>query len=352
MTSIFEAAAKDYEAHNLAVFPIVIGADGKKKPAIKNPASFRPTTWHKLSPSLLQASGVGLWCGRQNNITIVDIDTGDQSVLDNVINTLGDSPIKAQTPSGGQHHWFRWHGERRAPRYRKDLAVDILGSGGMAVCPPSLNAASGGCYRFLEGSLDDLGRLPIIRHGALPDKVYNTTSNLSGNGNRNNILHRFALRAVYRSESEAHLGLLIQAQNDLLTNQGAFSEPLPMDEIASIAASVWQRTERGDNWVGGEGTMGRVYWSDLDRLKGKRDAKDVWELLVRTHAEIRNEVTIAVRGPGGGITALLDWKDPQRTRNALEVLCDRGFIHLIEKRPHKPARYAFCRPFPIRCQDF
>jgi hypothetical protein len=41
------------------------------------------------------------------------------------------------------------------------LPIDLLGTGGFAIGPPS--ATQRGCYEFIEGGLDDVARLPSMR---------------------------------------------------------------------------------------------------------------------------------------------------------------------------------------------
>ena len=106
------------------------------------------------------------------NIAVIDgdkvtrIDVDDPELMDGAIQRFGNTPVKVQTPSGGYHLWYAANGERRKVRI-DGLKIDVLGKGGYGVAPPSVCPGKGE-YRFIEGSLEDTERLPVIRIGSLP----------------------------------------------------------------------------------------------------------------------------------------------------------------------------------------
>ena len=88
-SGFFAKHAREYEENNLAVFPL-----RDKRPVVKNPQSFGRSSWRMLSSGLLEARGLGMWCGKRNGITVVDFDTHDRGVMDEFIRRAGDTPIK------------------------------------------------------------------------------------------------------------------------------------------------------------------------------------------------------------------------------------------------------------------
>ena len=97
----------------------------------------------------------------------MDVDTDSEKVVTDALAFYGPSPLVARTPSGGHHVYYRHNGCQRRrirdPYWRERGApVDVLGNG-MVVAPPSRSPA--GRYIFVQGGLDDLLRLPVLRGG-------------------------------------------------------------------------------------------------------------------------------------------------------------------------------------------
>ena len=106
------------------------------------------------------ADAFGFQCGKRSRITLVDIDSRDECMVDKAIKLFGESPIIWRTGSGNYAMPYRHNGEARRIRAVPGLPIDILG-GGFAVAPPSLGAKAR--YEFLQGGLADLDRLPRLR---------------------------------------------------------------------------------------------------------------------------------------------------------------------------------------------
>ena len=77
------------------------------------------------------------------------------------LNRHGPTPVIVRSGSGNYQAWYRHKGERRSIRPWPGLPIDLLG-GGYVVAPPSISTK--GQYQFLQGSLDDLHRLPVLRN--------------------------------------------------------------------------------------------------------------------------------------------------------------------------------------------
>ena len=109
------------------------------------------------------------------------------------MNCHGQTPVVVRTGSGKFHALYRFNNERRAIRAWEGKPIDLLGAG-LAIAPPSIVAK--GQYQIIEGNLDDLDRLPIMRE--LEDRLYvgrasGPRPQKQGEG-RNNDLWRLAMR--------------------------------------------------------------------------------------------------------------------------------------------------------------
>jgi Bifunctional DNA primase/polymerase, N-terminal len=130
----FRDAALDLLARGLAVVPCG-GADGKV-PLIhwgkwtKRPGFRFVEKMVRRHPS----ANIGIVTGCPSGINLVDCD-GD---VDAMIARCGDTPLKAGTPSGGMHLYYRFAGERCANLRGEGLNVDVRGAGGIAIVPPSV----------------------------------------------------------------------------------------------------------------------------------------------------------------------------------------------------------------------
>jgi hypothetical protein len=141
---------------------------------------------------------------------------------------FGQSPVLWRTGSGNYAMPYRYNGEARRIRPVPDLPIDVLGSGGYAVAPPSAGAERR--YEFLEGSLADFERLPTIRLPAnenkrVPDKI--------PIGKRSDVLFDFALeQARYADDLSSLLDVVRTRNMDC-------EEPLPDMEVVKTASPAW-----------------------------------------------------------------------------------------------------------------
>jgi hypothetical protein len=161
---VFSTYQPIYAEHGIATFPVRIVANdnGKfdKRPATKGYLRTGIRGITELARKFTDANALGFACGPRSKVTLVDIDSKDDRHLADALVRFGDTPLISRTASGGFHAWFRHNSEGRAIRPVHGLPVDILG-GGYAVAPPSL--VPGGGYEFIQGSLDDVARLPTMR---------------------------------------------------------------------------------------------------------------------------------------------------------------------------------------------
>src|SRR5262249_46021104 len=102
----------------------------------------------------------GFMTGPRSKITVLDVDTGDEKILANALDHHGQTALVIRSGSGKFQAYYRHNGERRRIRPWRGLPIDLLGSGGYVVAPPSKSAK--GQYEIIQGNLDDLERLPVI----------------------------------------------------------------------------------------------------------------------------------------------------------------------------------------------
>jgi hypothetical protein len=150
-----------YAEHGIATFPV----DANKKPMVKRYGRFGLEGSAKIADRFADAGAIGFMCGPRSRVTVLDIDTNDERVVADAVDRHGNTPIISRTGSGNYQAWYRHGGERRLIRPRGDVPIDILG-GGFVVAPPSRVAK--GSYQFIQGSLDDLSRLPTLNDAPVP----------------------------------------------------------------------------------------------------------------------------------------------------------------------------------------
>lgn len=228
-----------YAEHGIAALPV----DAiKKKPLITEPQRLQIADSARLARQFHNA-GVGFWAGARNRITVLDVDDASETEMADAMLRYGQSPLVVRTPSGGFHAYYRHGGEGRAVRV-ENKPWDILGSG-LVIAPPTATKTSG--YRIIQGSLDDLDRLPAMREGRTP------------RGRRNKELWAHCMKHALHCD----------CLNDLLDVARTFNtescvSPLPDTEVVRTARSAWEYTERGLNRFGKHGAY--LTTDEVDRL--------------------------------------------------------------------------------------
>jgi Bifunctional DNA primase/polymerase, N-terminal/Primase C terminal 1 (PriCT-1) len=244
MTGVFQKWQPVYAERGIATFP-VREVEAAKRPAVRNYSRIGLPASAALTSRLGSAEMLGFMCGSRNRITVLDVDSKDERILADALAHHGKTPVIVRTGSGKHHAWYRHNGERRRIRPWRGLPIDLLG-GGFVVAPPS--DVRQGQYQFIEGSLDDLDRLPILNNAPAPNAVL-SLRNVSGTlgvrrGNRNNTLFAMLGR-------EAHHVDDFEALLDVgRTRNSEFAEPLDDGEMVKVAASVWKMHREGRNRFG------------------------------------------------------------------------------------------------------
>lgn len=333
---VFAEYAPEYLAHDIPVFPT--GREDGKTALVKNYQRVgRPASSKLAGEERFKDANIGFMCGERNRLTVLDVDTPDRTTFERALSECGDTPVKIQTASGKYQAWYRHNGECRKIRPIDGEEIDILG-GGVCIAPPSIRPdLDGKAYGFLEGSLDNVDRLPTIREGALPAEIYNkiATRDAGGEmtfkGTRNVTFFRWIMRESLSCETEGELLIRAAAWNE------AYNEP-PLSErrVISTVHSAWGYTERGDNWIG-QDARAVITIKELDTLDGNADAAFLLMKLRASHGW-REGGSFAL---SKAFAASLGWTLP-RFRRSRSVLVERGFIqciHLGGKGPNDPPIY-------------
>jgi hypothetical protein len=326
----FAEVAEQYAQH-AAVIPCG-GADGKR-PLVAwrdmtraNAAKNIPEWRRKFADA-----NVGLLTG-PSKITVIDIDAADDGLIRDIVHRFGDTPLQAQTPRG-RHLFYRSAGEPTKTKIEK-LPVDIRGSGGFIVVPPSTRR-DGGRYEFIIGTPAKIDDLPQMRAGALV--VQNrTTSSRIGIGRRNEALWLLSMTEARSSATEAEL--LARA---LILNESRCNPPLEHDEVCRIVGSAWGYQQRGTNWVG----QGARVYVEIEEIEGFAATPDALALLValrKAHLGFREKFAVSPRALAAeGL--FCTWTE-RRIRKARDKLLDAGALCLVHAGghgQHDPAAFAF-----------
>lgn len=259
-----------YAEAGLAAFPV----DGiSKKPLVSHYLKAGPRASERYASRFGDALALGIACNR-SRLTVVDVDTTDEAVWADAIDQHGDTPIKIRSGSGHLQLWYRNGGETRKVRPDPAKPIDILG-GGFVVAPPSQGAKGG--YEFLSGSLADLPSLPRLEkplvempaNDAKPEILEPCSAEV---GKRNASLFDQCMRAA---RSCGSLETLLARAVDI---NAAFPEPLPPEEVATVAQNAWRYEIDGKNRYGQEQAV-QLSRSEVMTLVAKPDAFVLLSLL-------------------------------------------------------------------------
>jgi Bifunctional DNA primase/polymerase, N-terminal/Primase C terminal 1 (PriCT-1) len=319
MTTIFADAQPLYAEHGIATFPVT----ATKMPAVRGYLQTGLISSKALAAKFAEAPALGFATNKGNGITVLDIDTTNDNVLADALNRHGPTPLIARTGSGKFHAYYRNSGERRRIRPWSGREIDLLGKGGMVIAPPSTLARRS--YTFIEGTLDDVSRLPILRNLDLPEP------SRVKRGDRNNALFRHCMRAAHHCDT----------LDDLLDVARTFNDeclpPMEDGEVTATTQSAWAYIERGQNWFGQHGAW--LPSDELDKMiVGDQDALLLLAFL-RRHQGPEALFMIA----NDGLADKLGWRR-QRVAAARSRLIELDHISVVRQawRGH-PALYRWAK---------
>lgn len=162
------AAALRYAERGWAVFPL-----GPRSKAPATAHGFKDATtdeeqiraWWARTPD----ANLGVATGAPSGVVVVDLDgpTGEESWARFVLEHDGHSvTLTSRTgrADGGRHLWWRLDGDADAYRNATGIlpGVDVRGTGGYVVVPPSLHDESGKAYRWERGSAEPAPMWPAL----------------------------------------------------------------------------------------------------------------------------------------------------------------------------------------------
>ena len=191
-----------------------------------------------------------------------------------------------------------------------------------------------GQYQIIQGSLDDLDRLPIMR--GLEDRLYHRDhagprpqprsdwSAMREHDGRNDQLWRQLMDEA--NDCDTYEKLLDRART---LNEG-FGEPMEATEVIRCATSAWNKTAKGENWCG----RGRSRQVEVDRLVGDPYTLALLDWL-KAHHGPDNTFMIA-----DGLADVLGWPR-RRLSSARRSLIEMGYLAVVRAahNQHGPALY-------------
>jgi hypothetical protein len=293
----------------------------------------------EISKKYPDATAIGFMAGKRTKLTILDVDTTNERVLADAQDRHGPSPVIVKSASGKFHAYYRHNGEGRHIRPWPDKPIDLLG-GGFVVAPPSRGIS--GDYQFIQGNLDDLDRLPVIRNVEIasppisPDLLPGQSA---VDGKRNNTLWRYCMKSAHSCDD-------IEALLDVArTRNEGYMPTLDDEEVVKIARSAWGYTERGENRIG----IGRYVHTDhrlIDNLMmNDPDAFQLLMFLQRHHwgrdFTLANE-TGRLLPLSGSKRGQVGW-DRERFAGARQRLVEYGHLIVVQ-----PASFKLNRPMTCR----
>jgi hypothetical protein len=256
---VFAASQPVYAAHGVATFPL----NDQKKPAVSNYQKMGLPASSRLADRFRNANGFGFMTNARSRIAVLDVDSTDERVLADAMSRHGSTPVVVRTASGKHHALYKHNGEFRKIRPFGDLPIDLLGTGGLAVAAPS--RFERGEYSFIEGCLDDIERLPVMRGldpamyrprdtlivGDAPTVVKDTFDEPAApvEGRRNDTLWRYCMQQL--RITNADIDAIVAAAR---IRNATFNPPLPDEEVVKTASSAWGYTAKGCNRFGQYGS--------------------------------------------------------------------------------------------------
>jgi hypothetical protein len=231
---IFSKWQPQYASHGIPTFPVEFG-DGRKKPAVSGYLRLGLPYSNQLALKFPANDALG-FALRRARIAVLDIDTPDERVRDDAFARHGQPAIAVRTISGHWQGWYRHNGEPRSVKPWPDRPIDILGHG--YVCaPPSLGPA--GRYEFVQGGLDALDRLTVLRNLDLEERHPRVHQ-----GVRDDWLFHRMLREVKACDDFETVLDVARTMNM------SCIPPLSDAQVVSKAKQAWTYEIEGRNWVG------------------------------------------------------------------------------------------------------
>jgi hypothetical protein len=325
-------AENAFELREHGLFPIPIGRENDKTPLIRGWNRWKHLVGEKMLGTWIQQfpdANIGIAC-RLSGITIIDID--DRSIVDDMIQQFGDTPLITSTPSGGVHLWFKSSGERNANLRSHGLDVDVRGVGGLAVVPPSIRRSgdyAGKEYSFLKGNWEVIPSLPSLKPGSLSfedsccrQSAISSLGQPVPKGIRDDSLFHYLKKQAPYCDVFKDLADVAQTFNMHC------QPPLPDAQVLKTARSVWGYHERGELWTPGGPPRVKLTGGEhgeLTKLYANPDALALYCKLQESHAAREKPFAISPRAMHNA-NVITGFGSERRYRIARKWLLDNELI--------------------------
>lgn len=285
MTEILNAA-NEYLSRKFSIIPVA----KSKKPIIP---------WEKYQKELPSKENINAWWGNstQNNIAIVtgvisnlaviDIDDIEAAkpVLDTLIPEFLDIPA-VQTPSGGQHLYFRCPDDKIGNNAKAVPGCDFRANGGYVIVPPSEN------YTWINPIQDDIPNLPqayinyVKTHSSKKEKhLVNTDISYFEHGRRDDDL--FTVANVLTKAGHNH-EFIVETLRRIVLSWGETDEVWVQAKVESALKREGQKhvslSEEIQEWINHSSGMflSTDIYRDLNIVdrKAKKNCSEILRRLV------------------------------------------------------------------------
>jgi hypothetical protein len=322
--TVFSQWQPIYAEHGIATIP----CSSAKRPLVKQPQKFGCRGSTEIASKFPDATAFGFYNGPYSGITTLDADSTDERIFADALDRHGQTPIHVRSGSGNFQAWYRYNGERRMCPAWKGRPIDLLGAG-LTIAPPSVVAK--GQYEIIQGHLDDLDRLPIMR--GLEDRLYHSNHlgprprgdwSAMGDG-RNYQLWEQLMREAHHCDTYEQL---LDRAHTLNEN---FGEPMEASEVIGRAVSAWKKTAKGENWF----RCGRSRQSEVDRLVG-----DPYTLALLDWLKAHNGPDSRFMVADGLTREHLKGWSRRQLASARRALIERGYLAVVrDHSQYGPAMY-------------
>jgi hypothetical protein len=261
--TVFQEHALALHEKGWAPFPLCRPIDKVRchhRDACLKPGKLPLVRWKQFQrerPSLVQVrewrdtwpdANVAVIAGRASGLVVIDVDGMDALKQLEQRGTLPPTLLAHSGRVGGRHYYFRLPSVELRTRTGLLPNVDVLAEGGYVVVPPSLHS-NGTEYRWVTDSPESLADLPewllalildAQRHGdpqskptAQGRKYLGLNDGLLDEGCRNDTLTSLAGLLQRNGLEPPVIEAALHGVNDR-----RFMEPLPTEEVQTIARSV------------------------------------------------------------------------------------------------------------------
>ena len=321
----------EYAARGIATFPFLSNVEDKR-PLVKGYGRVGLLGSNQLALKF-DAPGIACMAGQRTKLTLVDIDAHGQEgerLLAGVERQYGRPKVIVRTGREGFHAYYRHNGEARKIRPDAGIPVDVLGAG-VVVLPPSRGLICD--YQFIEGTIDDLTDLPVMR-GTIVPPLAPSAGRPSGladlrrarAGERDKTIWPYIAR---RAHCVGSLEALIEEAREL---NEMFIPPETDTWVIKKCNYWWGKTMLGENMFGiGQHVL--IDHAMIDDLMVRDpDAFNLLLMLKRQHWGRDFYFGNAMRETMGG------W-DRERFARARKTLIEKGLVMVISPTtPRSPMR--------------